>query len=210
MADGYLEKRMEEYLSGKNSSGQKTVAKLTRLLRKNRSTRGYDSRFIIKEEHLRKIITVNTLIPSARNQQVLRFGPLLHDDAKKILPLVHMGGALPELHLPLKDTEPNAFIIICSTVPENRYVDMDLGISVQSMLLQAVEMGLSGLCIGAFDKEAIKNTFDLKYEPLLILAIGKSAEKIELCTISPEDSHSYYRKDGVHFVPKISVDDLIF
>lgn len=94
--------------------------------------------------------------PLGAEQQVLRFRPVLADEAPKVLPHIRLGGALPELHLPLPGTEPNAFIIICSTVAEDRYVDIDLGISAQSMLLQAVEIGLNGICIGAFDKEPIR------------------------------------------------------
>ena len=37
-----------------------------------------------------------------------------------------------------------SFIVVCSTVPEDRWVDIDLGIAVQSMLLRAVEIGLNG------------------------------------------------------------------
>ena len=209
MADGYLERKMEEYNSQKNTTSNKPIAKLTRLLRKNRSYRGYDPHFIIKEEHLHRIISVNTLIPSAKNQQVLRFRPVLSDQSDKILKNIALGGALPELHLPLKDTEPNAFIIICSTIPENKYVDIDLGISVQSMLLQAVEMGLNGICIGAFNKDTIRQAFDMPYDPLLILAIGKASEKIELTAIHSGDNQTYYRKENVHYVPKLSVEDLI-
>ena len=173
---------MEEYLA-RSASGQasrRPLVTLSRLLLKNRSHRGYDPRFIVREDQLRRIIGVNTRIPSARNQQVLRFRPVLADEAPGVLAEIRLGGALPELHLPLPGTGPNAFIIVCSTVPEDRYVDIDLGISVQSMLLQAAEIGLNGICIGAFDKERIRQKFHLESEPLLILAIGKGIEKIEL------------------------------
>ena len=176
---------------------------------KNRSHRGYDPRFIVREDQLRRIIGVNTRIPSARNQQVLRFRPVLADEAPGVLAEIRLGGALPELHLPLPGTGPNAFIIVCSTVPEDRYVDIDLGISVQSMLLQAAEIGLNGICIGAFDKERIRQKFHLESEPLLILAIGKGIEKIELVEISENDDHRYFREDGIHYVPKVRVEDLI-
>ena len=163
----------------------------------------------VSEDQLRRIIGVNTRIPSARNQQVLRFRPVLADEAPGVLAEIRLGGALPELHLPLPGTGPNAFIIVCSTVPEDRYVDIDLGISVQSMLLQAAEIGLNGICIGAFDKERIRQKFHLESEPLLILAIGKGIEKIELVEISENDDHRYFRKDGIHYVPKVRVEDLI-
>lgn len=208
MADNYLERKMEEYRT-RPSSRRTPTANLGKLLLKNRSFRGYDSRFIVREDQLRRIIAVNTRIPSAHNQQVLRFRPVLADEAPKLLAHIHLGGALPELHLPLPGTEPNAFIICCSTVAENRYVDMDLGISAQSMLLQATEMGLNGLCIGAFDREPIRQAFALPWKPLLILAIGKGAERIELTEIGTADDHAYYRADGTHYVPKVRIGELI-
>jgi hypothetical protein len=58
-------------------------------------------------------------------------------------------------------------------------------------------------------QEKIIEEFDLKLEPLMILAIGKGIENIQLVDINPEDSHAYYRKDGIHYVPKLKIDDLI-
>ena len=37
----------------------------------------------------------------------------------------------------------------------------------------------------------------------------KGIENIKLVDINPEDSHAYYRKDGIHYVPKLKIDDLI-
>lgn len=210
MADDYLGRKMEEYRARAAAPAvQKTLASLNRLLLKNRSHRGYDSRFTVRADQLRSMIEVNTRIPSARNQQVLRFRPVLADEAPLVLPHIRLGGALPELHLPLPGSEPRAFILICSTVPEDRYVNIDLGISVQSMLLRGVEMGLNGICIGAFDRARIREAFDLPWEPLLILGVGKGAEQIELVEIGAEENRAYYRRNGVHYVPKIRVEELL-
>ena len=210
MADDYLGRKMEEYRARAAAPAvQKPRATLNRLLLKNRSYRGYDPRFTVREDQLRSMIEVNTRIPSARNQQVLRFRPVLADEAPLLLPHIRLGGALPELHLPLPGSEPRAFIIICSTVPEDRYVDMDLGISAQSMLLRAVEMGLNGICIGAFDRTKIREAFRLPWEPVLILAVGKGAEQIELVEIGAEESHAYYRRNGIHYVPKVRIGELL-
>ena len=167
MADNYLERRMEAYRA-QPAAQPRRAATLERLLTRNRSVRGYDARFVVRADQLRSIVSVCTKIPSARNQQVLRFRLVLADEAPGVLAHVRMGGALPELHLPLAGTEPNAFIVVCSTVPEDRWVDIDLGIAVQSMLLRAVEIGLNGLCIGAFDRDAIRTRLRLPCEPLLI------------------------------------------
>lgn len=210
MADNFLDKKFEEHKARANSAvTARKQSGLNGLLLKNRSCRGYDSSFVVRDDQLRSIIEVNTRIPSARNGQALRFRMVNHTEAAKMLPLIRLGSALPDLKLPLPGTEPNAYIIICSTVPENKFLYVDLGISAQSMLLRAVEIGLAGICIAAFDKEAVKREFALELEPLMVLAIGRSAEDIRLVDISPEESHSYYRKDGVHYVPKLRIDDII-
>ena len=211
MADNYLDKKLEDYKARSAAAGasRKQTTTLGTLLVKNRSCRGYDSSFIVRDDQLRSIIEVNTKIPSARNAQVLRFRPVNSSEAAKVLPHIRLGGALPDLRLPLPGTEPNAFIIICTTTAPDKNVYTDLGISAQSMLLRAVEMGLAGICIGAFDKECIKREFSLEYEPLMILAIGRSCEDIRLVDIDEGDDKKYYRKDGVHYVPKLRVDNLI-
>lgn len=211
MADGYLEKRYEEVFG---AGAKKTVVRHTSietLMEKNRSYRGYQKDYVVKHEMLERIVAVNAKIASAKNQQVLRFKLVTKETgADVILQNMKLGGLLPELHLPFEGTEPEAFIIICSTVPETKLVDIDLGIAAQSMLLKSTEMGLNGIMIGAFNKAKITEHFALPYEPLLILAIGKGNEKIRLEPVDAGDSLAYYRDaDGVQFVPKIRWEQLI-
>ena len=201
---------MEQYRSRSFSPvGAKTKEGLASLLIKNRSTRGYDASYIVRADQLRRIVAVNTKLASARNRQLLRFRLVTRDEAHKVLPFIGMGAELSGLQLPLKGSEPNAFIVICSTMEPRDSTFVDLGISAQSMLLQAVEMGLNGICLMSFDKEKIKESLALPYEPLMVIAIGKSGEKIQLVDIRECDNHSYYRENGVHYVPKVVVKDLI-
>ena len=210
MADNFLEKRMEQYRS-RSSSLQNTKTKegLAALLVKNRSTRGYDASYRVRIDQLRRIVAVNTKLASARNRQPLRFRLVTADEACKVLPFIRMGAGLKELNLPLEGTEPNAFVIVCSTIEPRNSTFVDLGIAAQSMLLQAVEMGLNGLCIMDFDRQQLVDTLQLPYTPLLVIAVGKSAEKARLIDINEGDDHSYYRENGVHHVPKVVVEDLI-
>ena len=204
MADNYLEKRYEETLGNGKIRVKKIGHTVDELLTKNRSTRGYKKAYKVSRNELERIAGVCTRIPSARNQQVLRMRLVTHDSgADQVLPLVKMGAALPELHLPFPGTEPEAFIVVCSTVAENPMVDIDLGIAAQSMLLKAVEMGLNGLIIAAFNRTKLQEALSLPYPPLLVLAIGKGDERIELKPIGEEESHAYYREGGVHYVPKV-------
>ncbi len=210
MADNYLEKRMEQYRSNSaTASSPKSKDGLAVLLTRNRSTRGYDASYLVRIDQLRRIVGVNNKLASARNRQVLRFRPVTADEAHKVLPFIRMGAGLKELHLPIQGTEPNAFIVVCSTIEPRNSTFVDLGISAQSMLLQAVEMGLNGLCIMDFDGSSLVEALQLPYKPLLVVAIGKSAETVRLVDIKENDDHSYYRKDGVHYVPKVVVEDLM-
>lgn len=219
MADNYLEKKMEEHKALPDRKSFKAAKKsraegalpLDSLLLRNRSCRGYDSNYIVSKEELLKIVEVNTKIASARNQQVLRFRLVYGTEAKEVTKAIKLGGALPELNLPLPGTEPNAYIIICTQEPKGKWVDIDLGISAQSMLLKAVDLGLNGICIAAFNKEKICALVNggRQMEPLLTLAIGKSIERFQLLPIGQDDEHNYFRKNGVHFVPKVRIEDLL-
>ncbi len=209
MADNYLGRKMEEYFARPAEKPHHKIGSLSRLLLKTRSYRGYDPSFRVREDQLRRIIEVNTRTPSACNGQVLRFRMVLDDEADLVLPHIRLGARLKELHLPLKGTEPRAFIVICSTGAETRYTDIDLGISAQSMLLQATEIGLNGICIAAFDEEPVREALHLHLKPLLILAVGKGAEHIELKPIRAGENQDYYRQNGIHYVPKIVTEDLI-
>ena len=209
MADGYLEKRMEEFSSSSRKSAVKHVS-LDKLFEKNRSYRGYKKDFVVKRDMLERIVNVNTKIASGKNQQVLRFKLVTKgEEADFVLNNIKLGGMLPELHLPYKGTEPEAFIIVCTSAPETKIIDIDLGISLQSMSLKATDMGLNCVMICAFNKANITEYFKLDCEPLAILAVGKGAENIKLKSISVEESRAYYRVDGVHYVPKVKLEDII-
>lgn len=208
MADNYLENKFEEFRN--KQAKKKPAASLGTLLRKNRSYRGYDPSCVVTQAQLRRIAEVCTRVPSGRNQQALRFKLVTKDTGSdRMQGLYKLGGALPELHLPFPGTEPGAFIIICSEKEPDRWVNMDIGIAAQSMLLKATEMGLGGICIGAFNPQAVTEAFALPCPPQLVLAIGKPAEQIEIVPVHKGDDLKYYRRDGVHCVPKIVLDDLL-
>ena len=210
MADNYLEKRYEATLGAGRTKVKRVGHTLDELLLKNRSHRAFLKDYVVSRAELERIVAVGSRIPSACNQQVLRYrlvtrGP----ESDIILRNIRLGAALPELHLPCPGTEPEAFIVVCSTAPETKLVNIDLGIAIQSMLLKAVEMGLNGIAIGAFNRENIRRDLDLPLDPLMILAIGKGTDRIQLVPIHESDPHAYYRDGGTHYVPKIPATELI-
>ena len=208
MADNYLEKKMEE-MGQARPKVVRNHPSLESLLKRNRSFRGYDAAVKLSRETLRELASVATLVPSGMNAQRLRFRLVPSEEAPQVLPHITLGAALPEEHLPHPGEEPQGYIVICATGEENRIVDMDLGIAAQSMLLRAVEKGLNGIFILNFRAEALQEALGLPLKPLAVLAFGKGIERIFLMPAAKDSSLKYYRKDGVHYVPKLGIDDLL-
>ena len=205
MADNYIEKREAE-LREKKPKVKRVNKSIDTLLRQNRSYRGYGAE-PVTEEQLRAIVGVYRYVPSGMNAQPLRFRLVAGEDVEKVHPLVKLGAALPQEHLPHPDEEPRAYIVICADRPENRVVDMDLGIAGQSMLLKAADMGLNGIFILNFNADALQQALSLPLKPLAVIGLGKGIERIFI--VDGKDSLSYYRQDGIHYVPKLSLEDVL-
>ena len=190
---------------------RRNTPSLDTLLRKNRSHRAFDTSYTVAMRQLEAIVSVNDKLPSGRNAQTLRFRLLdAPGGGEDFCRFLHLGGFLPELHLPVPGTEPKAFIIVCSTEAESPIVNIDLGISLQSMALKAVEIGLNALIVKAFNRQEIKEALGLPLDPLAVLAIGKGTERIVLDEVHTGSDLRYYRDaDGTHHVPKIAVSELL-
>ena len=134
------------------------------LLEKNRSYRGYDETRKVTEEELRELVACTRLCPAAANVQPLKYFLAWEPEVvNKIQPLTRWAGALPQLHLPEEGKRPTGFIVICqdTRISENLTAYLrDVGITAQTMLLAAVEMGLGGCMIGSFQKEELKKALD--------------------------------------------------
>lgn len=209
MADNYLEKRREEVAQAQKKVIRRGSLSLDTLLHRNRSCRGYDGSVSVSVAQLRELVGVVPLVASGMNRQPLRFRPVTGADAALVHPLVTLGAALPEEHLPHPGMEPAAYIVVCSTVPEDKVVDIDLGFAGQSILLKATEMGLGGIFILNFRREALREALRLPLEPVAVIGLGRPAEPVFLVPGASPEALSYYRRDGVHYVPKLSVEQLI-
>lgn len=220
MADNYLEKRYEEVFG---SGARKVTVKhstpsLNTLLVKNRSIRRYRQDFTVTEEQLRTIVEVNVKLGSAMNRQALRFR-IVADDA-----VGEVNAASKDKVNALRDIlfresarseSARAYIIVYSTIPEERYIDIDLGISLQSMALKAAELGLNCLIKGNIDKDGLSSLFGTGdgLEPVAVLCVGKAAESVFLKPVpagsSDEPDLKPYTKEGVHYVPKLQMDTIL-
>lgn len=116
---------------------------------------------------------------------------------------------------PARSESARAYIIVYSTIPEERYIDIDLGISLQSMALKAAELGLNCLIKGNIDKDGLSSLFGTGdgLEPVAVLCVGKAAESVFLKPVSADSSGEPdlkpYTKEGVHYVPKLQMDTIM-
>ena len=77
---------------------------------------------------------------------------------------------------------------------------------------RVVEHGLGGCMIGNIDREELSKTLNIgeQYEVLLVIALGKPKEVVKLVLLGSDGDVKYYRDaEGIHYVPKRSLSDLI-
>ena len=208
MADNYIEKREQEIREARPKA-KKAHPSLESLLKRNRSYRGYDSSRAVTREELLKLLEVTRWVGSGMNAQPLRYRLVCGAEAEKVHPLVKLGAALPQEHLPHPGEEPSAYIVVCLAAPEGKVVDIDLGIAAQSILLKAVEAGLGGIFILNFRADDLRAALDLPLQPIAVIGLGKPSESIFITDAKLGDSLDYYRKGGAHFVPKLKVEDIL-
>ena len=73
-------------------------------------------------------------------------------------------------------------------------------------------MGLGACILGYFSPKEMATSLRLagNLRPLLVIALGKSIEDIRIVEIEEGESTDYYRdENGVHYVPKRRLDDVI-
>ena len=113
---------------------------------------------------------------------------------------------------PEEGERPSAYIVILGDTEIRKSFGCDHGIAAQSIMLGATERGLGGCMIASIDRSELRQVLDIPkhYEILLILALGKPKEKVVIEEVGPDGNIQYYRDaQGVHHVPKRSLDELI-
>lgn len=183
-------------------------------IKENRTVRGFDQSTKVSTDELMDMIDCARLSSSGMNLQPLKYFIANRDSAAAILQkATKMGGRLPERHLPDAGKEPESYIVILQDPDistSDTFTNIDLGIAAQSITLTAVEKGYR--CCSGYNPEELRDELGIpdKYILKLVIAVGKSAEKIHLVEIEDGGDTGYYRDaDDVHYVPKRKLQDII-
>ena len=113
---------------------------------------------------------------------------------------------------PAEGERPSGYIIILGDQNITKSFGCDHGIVAQSILLGVTELGLGGCMIGSIQREELRRELKIPthLEILLVLALGKPKESVEIEVVGPEGDMKYWRDENdVHHVPKRTLDEII-
>jgi nitroreductase len=183
------------------------------LVLKNRSYRRFYQKISMDLSTLNELVDLARLSPTAANRQPLKYIiSATYDKNAIIFPYLKWAGYLTDWAGPIEGERPSAYIMILGDKRISRSFGCDQGIAAQSIMLGATEKGFGGCIIGSIDQAGLRDvlSIDLRYEILLILALGKPREKVVLEEIAPSGDIKYWRDiQGVHHVPKRRLNDII-
>ena len=161
-------------VAGRSSS--KTAATHGKLVAKNIHYKSFDNKIIVRLQHLKE------LAEFSKNENGILFYPTVDTNEASLL-LEHLRVSDPNwLNYNSTENLPKAFLILgcnntaadaSSTTDNNAFIN--LGITLQTILLRAVEMGLNGSYTTAFDAGNVAQMLSLQFKPSAIIAIGKGA-----------------------------------
>ncbi|MCL2559609.1 MAG: nitroreductase family protein [Turicibacter sp.] len=191
------------------------MSKFKEIVLKNRSYRGYDNDVTQTKEDLLDLVDHARLMPAAKNAQPLKYFLAYEKEVvAQIQAHTKWAGLLAELNLPFEGTKPTSFIVILQDTdiePVLAQFQTDAGIAAATITLAAAEKGLGCCMIGAYSAAGVKAVMQLpeNLSPVLVIAIGKPAEKIVLTDVE-DNKVAYYRdEDNVHYVPKRKLADIV-
>ncbi len=183
------------------------------LIYANRSYRRFHQDVPIQPATLRDLVDLARHSASGANLQSLKY--ILSAAARTnelIFKRLAWAAALKDWPGPEPGERPSAYIVLLGDTSIHNDFFCDHGIACQSMLLGAVEQGLGGCILGAVNREGLRSDLQIQdhLTILLVLALGKPKEQVQLEYIQSGGDTAYWRDEaGVHHVPKRPLEEII-
>ena len=182
---------------------------LLNLIKQTRSCRIFENRQIPLND-LEWLIECARYAPTARNAQQLRFIIVNgKESADAISANVRWAKRNGEIWSPHANELPRAYIIIAMPSKETDLLHYDAGIAAQTIQLAAAVRDLATCIIWAFHRSNLASLVKLPdtLSISLLLACGYPSQKRE--AVTARESINLYDKDGVHYAPKLPLEELI-
>jgi nitroreductase len=183
------------------------------LILKNRTYRRFHQDHALDQATLRDLVDLARLSSSGGNLQSLRYIlSTAPEQNARIFATLGWAGYLKEWDGPVEGERPAGYIVVLFDRNIATSPFWDHGIAAQSILLGAAERGLGGCQFGNVRKDELSTALGIAdhLEILLVIALGKPKEEVRLVPLGTDGDVKYYRDaDGVHYVPKRALDDII-
>lgn len=189
------------------------MMELRELVLKTRSYRRFYEDVPVPRETLRELVDLARQTASAANRQPLKYWLSWEREMnQRIFPCLAWAAYLKDWGGPAEGERPSAYIIILGDTEIAKDFNLDPGIAAQTIMLGATERGFGWCMIASIRKEMLREALNIpeRHQILLVLALGKPKEKVVLEPVGPAGDIKYYRdREGVHHVPKRSLDEVI-
>ena len=184
------------------------------LVYKCRSYRRFYENIRISEEELKDLVDLARMTASTANSQALNYHLVTRpEECAAVFGTLGWAGALPDWDGPEEGERPSAYIIVLCDNTLGKNKQTDVGITSQTMMLGAVEMGYGGCMLGNVRRTELAKHLSIDSERFtieLVLALGKPKETVKIVDIPENGSVKYYRdQDQVHYVPKRHLEDIL-
>jgi len=183
------------------------------LVQKTRSCRRFHQDPPADINLLKSLVDISRMTASAANLQPLKY--VLSSEPQTnsaIFNCLGWAGYLKDWPGPVSEEQPTGYIIMLGDQNIAKNVDMDIGIAAQTIMLGAYNQGFGGCMLANIRHRQLVDVLDIAdhYKILLVLALGTPKETIAIEPIGTDGDCRYYRDNqGVHHVPKRSLDDII-
>ena len=178
-----------------------------------RSYRRFDEKFAIDEKLLHELVDLARLSASGANLQPLKYMLSFTPQTNAVIfPQLGWAGYLKDWPGPAEGERPSAYIIVLGDSGIRKDFGCDHGIAAQSIMLGAVERGLGGCMIASVKRDTLREALHIpqQLEILLVLALGKPVEIVQIDPLGADGDIKYWRDENqVHHVPKRVLEDII-
>jgi nitroreductase len=163
-------------------------------------------------ETLKELVDLARISSSGANKQPLKYILVCDPETNaKIFDQIGWAGALKDWPGAADGERPTAYIIVLRDTSIGM-AGVDHGIACTNILLGAVEKGFGGCILATVKKDVVGAALNIdeKYEILVVVALGKPKEIVQLDDMDEDGSTVYWRDDNqAHHVPKRKLEDII-
>lgn len=162
-------------------------------------------------EQLTEYIDAARVAPSGANLQPLKYIAVQSKAmADKMFPLVKWAGYLAPDYNPADDERPTAYIVVCAdTQIRKTGYELDVGASVENIILSALSDGVGACWMAAIDRDEIRKLLDIpeSCEIPCLVALGYPKESPKEVGITTDIK--YYLDGETLCVPKRDLEEVI-